>query len=331
MFLPAMKQCVPDVCFSLIFLLKSTANMSQTRRETDSFGPMEVPAQYYYGAVTARSLVNFNIGGERERMPVSSSRIILRRSQCAVVHYSACVLDLSFCPCVRLSLFWYVLECSSLLFGHSAFSSKLQRRSTRWWGGLKVAWQRRSFRLARRCVVAANFCCMACCFHFESHGHPRVVPLHQLETVWDVGTDLVCSTEFTIPYRIVGRKYLQPMHGVRGFPLAGVMGAASPCSWGWANRLRSIPTDSLSIGPVLATSLPYFPDVSCTFLHEDLRVKTGVHLMFEMRLTFETFLRTRCIHVMSWSGISLSNGKEFLKRNDWGQGQGMRPIVECNL
>ena len=191
-----MKQCVPDVCFSLNFLFKSTANMSQTRRETDSFGPMEVPAQYYYGAVTARSLVNFNIGGERERMPVSSSRIILRRSQCAVVHYSTCVLDLSFCPCVRLSLFWYVLECSSLLFGHSAFSSKLQRRSTRWWGGLKVAWQRRSFRLARRCVVAANFCCMACCFHFESHGHPRVVPLHQLETVW------VCGDRLCMFYRV---------------------------------------------------------------------------------------------------------------------------------
>eukprot|EP00117_Sycon_ciliatum_P002130 scpid3605/ scgid7492/ Fumarate hydratase, mitochondrial len=48
----------------------SNSSMGPTRVETDSFGPMEVPARYYYGAVTARSLVNFNIGGDRERMPL---------------------------------------------------------------------------------------------------------------------------------------------------------------------------------------------------------------------------------------------------------------------
>ena len=30
-----------------------------TRTETDSFGPLEVPADKYYGAQTARSLINF--------------------------------------------------------------------------------------------------------------------------------------------------------------------------------------------------------------------------------------------------------------------------------
>ena len=39
--------------------------------------------------------------------------------------------------------------------------------------------------------------------------------------------------------------------GVPGIP-AGDIGAASR---EWANRWRSIPTDSLSVGPVLATSL----------------------------------------------------------------------------
>ncbi len=39
----------------------------KTRTETDSMGPMEVPADRYYGAQTARSLVHFDIG--REVMP----------------------------------------------------------------------------------------------------------------------------------------------------------------------------------------------------------------------------------------------------------------------
>ena len=34
------------------------------RKETDSFGALEVPAAMYYGAQTARSLMNFPIGGE---------------------------------------------------------------------------------------------------------------------------------------------------------------------------------------------------------------------------------------------------------------------------
>jgi len=40
------------------------------RIEKDTFGPLEVPADRYWGAQTQRSLQNFKIGGERERMPV---------------------------------------------------------------------------------------------------------------------------------------------------------------------------------------------------------------------------------------------------------------------
>lgn len=40
-----------------------------TRSETDSFGPIDVPSDKYYGAQTARSLMNFKIGGDSERMP----------------------------------------------------------------------------------------------------------------------------------------------------------------------------------------------------------------------------------------------------------------------
>ena len=34
----------------------------ETRTETDTFGPIKVPAGAYYGAQTARSMFHFNIG-----------------------------------------------------------------------------------------------------------------------------------------------------------------------------------------------------------------------------------------------------------------------------
>ena len=40
--------------------------MSATRTETDSFGPLEVPADKYWGAQTQRSIQNFPIGWERQ-------------------------------------------------------------------------------------------------------------------------------------------------------------------------------------------------------------------------------------------------------------------------
>jgi fumarate hydratase, class II len=43
--------------------------VSATRTETDSFGPIEVPADAYWGAQTQRSIGNFPFG-DRERMPV---------------------------------------------------------------------------------------------------------------------------------------------------------------------------------------------------------------------------------------------------------------------
>ncbi|QJU58618.1 class II fumarate hydratase [Sphingomonas sp. AP4-R1] len=43
--------------------------MTDTRIETDSFGPIDVPADAYWGAQTQRSIANFPFG-ERERMPI---------------------------------------------------------------------------------------------------------------------------------------------------------------------------------------------------------------------------------------------------------------------
>src|SRR5687768_4817318 len=48
--------------------------MPKTRTETDSFGPIEVPADRYWGAQTQRSLQNFRIGGER--MPIALIRAL---------------------------------------------------------------------------------------------------------------------------------------------------------------------------------------------------------------------------------------------------------------
>src|SRR6202000_669569 len=47
---------------------------SGTRRETDSMGAIEVPADKYWGAETQRSLVHFSIGDDR--MPVAVCRAL---------------------------------------------------------------------------------------------------------------------------------------------------------------------------------------------------------------------------------------------------------------
>lgn len=44
--------------------------MTATRTETDSFGPLDVPADKYWGAQTQRSLGNFKIGNETMPLPV---------------------------------------------------------------------------------------------------------------------------------------------------------------------------------------------------------------------------------------------------------------------
>ena len=46
------------------------ATQPATRTETDTFGPIEVPAERYWGAQTQRSLMNFRIGGERLPIPL---------------------------------------------------------------------------------------------------------------------------------------------------------------------------------------------------------------------------------------------------------------------
>ena len=45
-----------------------------SRRETDSLGAVDVPADRYWGAQTQRSLHHFDIGGDKDRMPTEVHR-----------------------------------------------------------------------------------------------------------------------------------------------------------------------------------------------------------------------------------------------------------------
>lgn len=53
---------------------------AHTRTETDSFGPIEVPADRYWGAQTQRSLQNFKIGGERMPKPLIRALGIVKKA-----------------------------------------------------------------------------------------------------------------------------------------------------------------------------------------------------------------------------------------------------------
>ncbi|XP_073980889.1 fumarate hydratase, mitochondrial-like isoform X2 [Rhodnius prolixus] len=55
---------------SLSFSTSSVQMDKEYRVESDTFGELKVPADKYYGAQTVRSVMNFPIGGETERMPV---------------------------------------------------------------------------------------------------------------------------------------------------------------------------------------------------------------------------------------------------------------------
>ncbi len=54
--------------------------MSATRIETDTFGPIEVPADRYWGAQAQRSFGNFKIGWERQPLPIVRALGIVKRA-----------------------------------------------------------------------------------------------------------------------------------------------------------------------------------------------------------------------------------------------------------
>lgn len=61
--------------------------MTETRTETDSFGPLEVPSDKYWGAQTQRSLLNFPIGWEKQPIAIVRALGVIKKG-CAQANMS---------------------------------------------------------------------------------------------------------------------------------------------------------------------------------------------------------------------------------------------------
>src|SRR3954447_16287489 len=70
-----------------------------TRTENDTFGPIEVPAERYWGAQTQRSIENFRIGTERIPLPLIRALGIVKRAS-AEVNHSLKLLDKRRCDAI---------------------------------------------------------------------------------------------------------------------------------------------------------------------------------------------------------------------------------------
>jgi fumarate hydratase class II len=68
--------------------------MAKTRTEEDSFGPLKVPADKYWGAQTQRSLQNFPIGWERQPTAIVRALGVIKQA-CAQANKDAGALDAS--------------------------------------------------------------------------------------------------------------------------------------------------------------------------------------------------------------------------------------------
>jgi len=66
--------------------------MTATRTETDSFGPLEVPADRYWGAQTQRSIMNFPIGWERQPVAIVRALGVIKQA-CAEANLERGALD----------------------------------------------------------------------------------------------------------------------------------------------------------------------------------------------------------------------------------------------
>jgi len=68
--------------------------MTETRTETDSFGPLEVPKSKYWGAQTQRSLLNFPIGWEKQPAALIQALGVIKKA-CALANVESGKLDKS--------------------------------------------------------------------------------------------------------------------------------------------------------------------------------------------------------------------------------------------
>jgi fumarate hydratase class II len=66
--------------------------MTATRTESDSFGPLDVPADKYWGAQTQRSIMNFPIGWEKQPVAVVRALGVIKKA-CAQANKASGKLD----------------------------------------------------------------------------------------------------------------------------------------------------------------------------------------------------------------------------------------------
>jgi fumarate hydratase class II len=67
-------------------------SMTATRTESDSFGPLEVPADKYWGAQTQRSIMNFPIGWEKQPVAIVRALGVIKQA-CAMQNKATGKLD----------------------------------------------------------------------------------------------------------------------------------------------------------------------------------------------------------------------------------------------
>ncbi len=73
--------------------------MTATRTETDSFGPLEVPADKYWGAQTQRSIMNFPIGWEKQPVAIVRALGVIKQA-CAEANIAQGKLDGTIGPAI---------------------------------------------------------------------------------------------------------------------------------------------------------------------------------------------------------------------------------------
>lgn len=66
--------------------------MADTRTETDSFGPLEVPSDKYWGAQTQRSIMNFPIGWEKQPVAIVRALGVIKQA-CAMQNKATGKMD----------------------------------------------------------------------------------------------------------------------------------------------------------------------------------------------------------------------------------------------
>src|SRR5678815_927657 len=85
-------------------MARSTTSAPATRSEYDSFGPIDVPADRYWGAQTQRSKQNFDIGGERFPRTFLRAYGIVKQAAIEVIAEEGCIPQ-KFLPAIMTASF----------------------------------------------------------------------------------------------------------------------------------------------------------------------------------------------------------------------------------